>query len=181
MSVPFEQALQENEVFVIGLDDEIYPQKDYLLQVYYLFTQFMEYSLQLDASAMLNFMTQQFHAKGTQGLFPATAEAFSIPASYEENFINLHSSARLPLKLLLFKEILEEMQAIVTERKTLVLLVEGNPTVQLNKIRQMEWNGLETYIKVYFMEELNLLGVSTIEYLAGDLQVDANQIYFWRR
>lgn len=181
MSIVFEQALQEKEVFVIGLDDEIYPQKDYLLQVYYLFAQFMEYSLQMDATTILNFMTQQYHSKGTEGMFPATAETFSIPATYEENFINLHVNARLPLKLLLFKEILEEMQAIVTERKALVLLVTGVPAVQLNKIRQMEWNGLENYIKVYFIEELNLLGVSIIEYLAGDLQVDASKICFWRR
>lgn len=181
MSLQFDLLLKEKEVFVIGLDDEIYPQKDYLLQVYYLFAQFMEYTLQMDANAVLTFMTSYYQENGVSGLFPATADAFSIPESYQENFINLHTNARLPLKLLLYKEILEEMQAIVTERKTLVLLVAGPPEMQLNKIKQIEWNGLETYIKVYFLEELNLSGLSAIEYITTELAVDAASISFWRR
>ena len=181
MSIQFDVLLKEKEVFVIGLDDEIYPQKDYLLQVYYLFAQFMEYSLQMDANAVLSFMTAYYQENGVVGIFPATADAFSIPVSYQENFINLHTNARLPLKLLLYKEILEEMQAIVTERKTLVLFVAGPPEMQLNKIKQIEWNGLETYIKVYFLEELNLSGISAIEYLANELAVIPAAICWWRQ
>ena len=32
-------------------------------------------------------------------------------------------------------------------------MLSGDPVMQLNKIRQTEWNGLEVYLIVYFTEE----------------------------
>ncbi|HQS52287.1 MAG TPA: HAD hydrolase-like protein, partial [Daejeonella sp.] len=63
---------------------------------------------------------------------------------------------RLPLKLLLFSGILELMQEIVVDRKHLFLVTNGKPEIQLNKIRQIEWNGLEKYLRVYYASEINL-------------------------
>lgn len=64
-------------------------------------------------------------------------------------------SVRLPLKLLVYNEVLRFLQEIVVERKQIFLLVQGSPVMQLNKIKQIEWNGLEKYLTVYFTEELN--------------------------
>jgi hypothetical protein len=39
--------------------------------------------------------------------------------------------------------------------KQIFLLAEGDPVVALNKIRQTEWNGLETGLIVYFADEFS--------------------------
>ncbi len=75
---------------------------------------------------------------------------------YRENFDRLYYTARLPLKLLLFSNVLNLLQEIVVDRKQLFLVSNGKPEVQLNKIRQMEWNGLEKYMRVYYAQEINL-------------------------
>ena len=35
-------------------------------------------------------------------------------------------------------------------------MTNGKPEIQINKIMQTEWNGLEKYIKVYYSQEINL-------------------------
>jgi FMN phosphatase YigB (HAD superfamily) len=48
------------------------------------------------------------------------------------------------------------MQEVVLDRKKLFIVTNGNPQMQLNKMRQTEWHGLETYLTCYFTEETSL-------------------------
>ena len=45
------------------------------------------------------------------------------------------------------------MQDVVTDRKKLFIVTNGNPQQQLNKLRQIEWHGLEPYLTCYFADE----------------------------
>lgn len=150
----FETYVAPKRVFIFSLDDVLYPEKDYLLQVYYLFSEFIEYSTQLNAKNILAFMQQEYSNHGHVNIFEKTAAKFDIPEKYKSNFELLHENARLPLKLLLFRNILSFLQEIVIERKEICILATGKPMVQLNKIKQLEWHGLEHYLKVYFSEEI---------------------------
>jgi len=127
----FEKQLIAKKGFIFGLDDVLYPEKDYLLQV----------------------MQDEFANHGSAKIFEKTATKFEIPLKYEQNFTLLHQNARLPLKLLLYQQVLNFLQEIVVERKEIFLLVDGDPVQQLNKIKQIEWHGLEQYLKVYFSAE----------------------------
>lgn len=153
-----EKYLKEKEAFIFELDDVIYPEKDYLLQVYYLFAQFIEYGEQLSATDILKFMQATYLEEGAADLFAKTAAKFKIPDKYEVNFNMLLLSVRLPLKLLIYDEVLRFLQEIVVERKLIFLLTAGSPVMQLNKIKQTEWDGLEKYLTVYFTEELKETG-----------------------
>lgn len=147
------EQFKDKKAFVFGLDNVLYPEKDYLLQVYYLFSEFISYSEQVDAKPILEFMRVNYELAGSDGLFEKTAEAFRIPVKYKENFDLLHQTARLPLKLLLYQQALDLLQELVVDRKDIYLLVDGEPQQQLNKIKQFEWHGLEKYLKLYFVEE----------------------------
>lgn len=149
----FEEYIKNKKAIVLGLDDVLYPEKDYLLQVYYLFSEFMAYSEQLDSAKIIEFMQTEFAANGSVGIFEKTATIFNIPTKYKTNFDLLHQNARLPLKLLLFQQMLSFLQEVVVERKAIFLLIDGDPIQQINKIKQTEWHGLEKYLKVYFVEE----------------------------
>lgn len=148
-----ENQLITKKAFVLGLDDVLYPEKDYLLQVYYLFAEFMAYTAQIDAKQMITFMRDEFAEHGNAELFEKTAVKFEIPLHYKENFALLHQNAILPLKLLPYQQVLNFLQEVVVERKKIFLLVDGDPAQQLNKIKQIEWHGLEKYLKVYFSAE----------------------------
>lgn len=148
-----EYYLQKYESFLFEFDDVLYPQKDYLLQVYYLFSQFIEYAEQKDSIEILEFMKISFASDGHFGIFDRTMEHFSLDEKYKVNFELLMKNVRLPLKLLLFDELLRFLQSIVDSGKEIFLMLSGDPVIQLNKIRQTEWNGIETNLTVYFTQE----------------------------
>ncbi|PRY53355.1 phosphoglycolate phosphatase-like HAD superfamily hydrolase [Arcticibacter pallidicorallinus] len=143
------------KAFIFELDNVLYPEKDYLLQVYYLFANFLEYIETVPpAGDLIAFMQKSYEHQGKEGIFDSAQEVFGIDEKYRENFLRLHREAKLPLKLLLYKEMLDLLQQITVDRKQIFLVTAGNPIQQLNKIRHMEWNGLENYLKVFFTDEL---------------------------
>jgi len=150
------QLAKDKKAVIFELDDVLFPSKDYLLQVYYLFAQFIEYTEQKNAQTILDFMRSEYESYGTAQLFEKTAQKFELANSYQHNFDLLHQNARLPLKLLLYKNSLQFLQELVINRKQIFIVTAGDPEQQLNKIKQTEWNGLEKYLTVYFTDELNL-------------------------
>ncbi len=144
------------KAFVFELDNVLYPEKDYLLQVYYLFAGFIEYTEMLDAPVMLKLMTETFYAKGHDAVFDEIQSKFKLDEKYRGNFEHLLLNAKLPLPLLLYKEMLALLQEIVVDRKKIFLVTRGNPQLQLNKIKQTEWHGMGEYLTCYFADEYSI-------------------------
>ena len=143
------------KAFVFELDNVIYPERDYLLQVYYLFSNFIEFTEGAPSSAGLtDFFKTTYHHHGSDRIFEKAQEAFGLDEKYRANFERLHYTAILPLKLLMFNEVLKLMQDVVIDRKQIFIVTNGRPEIQLNKIRQLEWNGLEHYLRVSYAEEI---------------------------
>jgi FMN phosphatase YigB (HAD superfamily) len=143
------------KAFIFELDDVLYPEKDYLLQVYYLFASFIEYIETMPpANELTAFMKKVYENQGAERMFDKVKEAFGLDEKYRENFERLHLTARLPLKLLLFQSMLTLLQDIVVDRKQIFIVTNGNPQQQLNKIKQLEWHGLEDYLVIYFADEI---------------------------
>ncbi len=151
----YSQIDPSKKAFVFELDNVLFPEKDYLLQVYYLFASFIEYLEGFPpAQDLTQSMKKAYEAHGPELIFDKAKEVFGFEEKYRQNFERLHAEAKLPLKLLLFQNALSLLQDIVVDRKEIFLVTAGNPAMQLNKIRQTEWNGLEKYLRVYFTDEL---------------------------
>lgn len=145
---------QRKKAFIFELDNVLYPEKDYLFQVYYLFANLIEYTELYDAKAMLGLMTSTYEKEGKEFVFDRIQEKFKIDERYRQSFNSQLLTAKLPLKLLLYQNMLELMQEIVVDRKKIFILTNGNPEQQLNKIKQTEWHGLEKYLICYFADEI---------------------------
>ena len=176
----FDEATIDNyNAYIFEFDDVLYPEKDYLLQVYYLFAQFMEYTVQIDAAEMLNFMKAQYEQDGAANIFDKTKSQFGLEEQYRLNFDLLNRNAKLPLKLLMFPKMLEFLKKLVQSGKQVFLLSSGNPEKQLNKLRQLEWEGLAQDIKVYFAEEISEQPDPVrIEYVLQQHGLQADQAMF---
>src|ERR1700761_6790387 len=142
------------EAFVFELDDVLYPEKDYLYQVYYLFTSLLEYTELIDAKDATAFMTATYLSAGKDAVFDAIKTKLNLEEKYRSNFNHLLNTAKIPLNLLLYREMLKLLQDIVVDRKKIFIVTNGNPEQQLNKIKQVEWNGLEPYLTCYFANEV---------------------------
>lgn len=164
---------------VFELDNVLFPEKDYDLQVFYLFANFLEYLEQFPpANDVVEFMSKRYEIHGSEGMFDEVQKTFGIDVKYKENLKLLFANAKLPLKLLLYKEILELLQELVINRKHIFILTRGEVKKQLNKITQTEWNGLEKYLKVYFTEEFNGDFKLSLENLAAQNQLNISDLCF---
>ena len=166
------------KAFVFELDNVIYPESDYLLQVYYLFANFIEFTEgSPPAKDIIDFFKTAYTHHGDDKIFDRVKSAFGIDEKYRDNFDRLHATAILPLKLLLFSNILTLMQEMLVDRKQLFLVTNGKPEVQLNKIRQMEWNGLEQYLRVYYAIEIDLKpNPAILSYIMDEHQLSQDDI-----
>ena len=125
----------DKKAFIFELDNVLYPEKDYLLQVYYLFASFIEYIETVpNATELTAFMKKVYEVHGADRMFDKAKEAFDLDEKYRENFERLHLTARLPLKLLLFKSALALLQDIVVDRKQIFIVTDGNPEQQLSNM-----------------------------------------------
>jgi FMN phosphatase YigB (HAD superfamily) len=144
---------QSKTAFVFELDNVIYPEKDYLFQVYYLFASFLEYYELLDAKVITDLMVGTYSTQGKEHVFDEVKKKFAVDEKYRINFQHLLLTAKLPLKLLVYQAVLDLLQDIVVDRKKIFIVTNDNPALQLNKIKQTEWHGLENYLTCYFAEE----------------------------
>jgi FMN phosphatase YigB (HAD superfamily) len=140
--------------FIFELDNVLYPEKDYLYQVYYLFAALLEYTEFIDAKHTTDTLINAYITKGKEKAFDCLKEELKIDEKYRTNLDDLMVTAKLPLKLLLYKNILNLLQDIVVDRKKIFIVTNGNPAQQLNKIKQTEWHGLEKYLIAYFADEI---------------------------
>jgi FMN phosphatase YigB (HAD superfamily) len=144
---------KRKNAFIFELDNVLYPEKDYLFQVYYLFAGLLEYTELIDAKKTTDLMTNTYNAEGRAVVFDRLKEELNINEKHRQNLNNLLITAKLPLKLLLYKNMLTLLQEIVIDRKKIFIVTNGNPEQQLNKIKQTEWHGLEKYLVAYFSNE----------------------------
>ena len=98
------------DAFVFELDDVLYPEKDYLYQVYYLFSSFLEYTEQIDATAATAFMVATYLEQRQDAVFDSLKIKFALDEKYKSNFDRLNRTAKLPLKLLLYEDMLKLLQ-----------------------------------------------------------------------
>ncbi|MFA6247746.1 MAG: HAD hydrolase-like protein [Mucilaginibacter sp.] len=141
------------KAFIFELDDVLYPAKDYYYQIYYLFANLLEYTELNSASQTTDLMIDTYTKKGEGEVFDTIVSQLNVDEKYRKNLEIMLLTARLPLKLLLYKNMLTFIQEVVLDRKKLFIVTNGNPQMQLNKMRQTEWHGLETYLTCYFTEE----------------------------
>ncbi len=145
---------QRKKAFIFELDNVLYPEKDYLYQVYYLYAAMLEYTELIDAKSATDLMVATYNNEGKDVVFDRLKAGMNVDEKYRGNFNQLLLNAKLPLKLLLYENMLNLLQEVVIDRKKLFIVTNGEPLQQLNKIKQMEWQGLENYLTVYFAEEV---------------------------
>lgn len=143
----------EKKAFIFELDNVLYPEKDYAYQVYYLFAALLEYTGFADAKEATSLMVNTYDTDGHAKVFSRLHQDLGIAEKYREKLEEMFITAHLPLKLLLYQNMLTLLQEIIVDRKKVFIVTNGNPQQQLNKIKQTEWHGLEQYLVAYFADE----------------------------
>lgn len=170
----------DKQVYAFELDDVLFPKQDYLLQVYYLFGSFYEFTEgTVKANELANFMKKVYQFHGEEKVFDAAKEVFGIDEKYRENLERLKANAQIPLRLELFAPTKKTLKELFTSNKNVAILTAGNPVEQLNKLRFLDWDDIGEYkdrVKIYFVDELRHQKIDVIAYLAAEFGVLQEEI-----
>lgn len=174
--VPFNKAL-----YLFELDDVLFSKREYLLQVYYLFGSFYEFTEgTVTANDMAEFMKKVYDHHGEDAVFPATKMMYGIDDKYEANFQRLQANAQLPLKLILPEAQAELLVRLANQDKQIAVLTKGNPVEQLNKLKFLDWGSADSIkhsLKVFFVDELEFKSFVPIDYIASEFGLEKDQIF----
>jgi len=175
-----ENITLEKKAYAFELDDVLFPRQDYLLQVYYLFGNFYEFTEgTVKANDLAQLMKKVYLYHGEEKVFDTIKEVYGVSEKYRENLERLKANAQIPLRLELFDVAKALLQNLFEADKKIVILTKGNPVEQLNKLKFVNWDTLISYkdqIKIYFVDELLHQKINVITYLADDLGVSEDQM-----
>ena len=65
----FDKLIEQKKAFVFDLDNTLYPEKDYLFQVYYMVVQFIEYQETYDHQIITKYLIDEFEKNGRAHIF----------------------------------------------------------------------------------------------------------------
>lgn len=153
MAVTYSDTDPRKKAYIFELDNVLFPAKDYYYQIYYLFANLLEYTELNSAAKTTELMIDTYNQKGEAAVYDELVARLNVDEKYRSKLEIMLLTARLPLKLLLYSNMLTFMQEAVTDRKKIFIVTNGAPQMQLNKIRQVEWHGLQPYLTCYFAEE----------------------------
>jgi len=177
--IEISQIPQDKKLYLFEVDDVLFPKKDYLLQIYYLFAQFVEFTeSRAVATEMVNYMKETYEERGEDGIYESTAKKFQFTTDYSENFERLMVNAHLPLKLLLFNEIKLLFASIIERGSKIAILTKGNPALQLNKLKHIDWQGFDRNVKIYFVDELSFRNIQPFSYIASENHITESDLIF---
>ncbi|HLS95407.1 MAG TPA: hypothetical protein VK017_07585 [Sphingobacterium sp.] len=168
-------------VYLFEIDDVLYPKKDYILQVFYLFSNFVEYTEGKSvAKDLLAFLKEAYEHDDEEIALRRAMELFGLETKYEENYERLRANAHLPLKLFLKEDIKALLLELFGQNKHVAILTDGNPVEQLNKLKHLDWQELSPYltkVKIYFFRELEFRNIDPFDYIMQEYHVNRDQIY----
>lgn len=171
----------DKSVYLLGLDDMLFPKRDYLLQVYYLFANFIEYTEGKSiAKELVDFMKNSYEQEGAETVLAKTLTQFQLPTTYIENFERLKANANLPLRLLVPEETKALLQALHAKGKKLAILTDGNPVEELNKLKHLDWQDLDPIrdqLRVFFTKELVFRNLEPLAFIAEAYAVSVEDIH----
>lgn len=177
--IDFSNIPLDKKLYLFEVDDVLFPKKDYLLQIYYLFSQFVEFTEGRPISAeLVNYMKDYYLEKGEDDLYNQAAKKFNFSNDYQENFERLMVNGHLPLKLFLFNEIKLLFASILENGGQIAILTKGNPALQLNKLKHLDWQGFDRNVKIYFIDELNFRNIEPFNYIASENQITQSDLIF---
>lgn len=172
----------DKELYLFELDNVIFRKRDYLVQVYYLFGSFYEFTEgKSNANEIAQFMSKIYDHHGEEQVFLATKTMFDIDDKYEDNFLRLRANAQLPIKLDINPELRDFISQLKENNKKIAILTKGNPIEQLNKVRFIDWESInldKESLKLYFVDELEFRSIEPLEFIAQEYNLDAKKIRY---
>ena len=124
--------------YLLDLDNTLIDEKQYLFAAYH--------KIALDNFLDYNEIINLFNKEGTKNLFNKILYRNNLPIVHLDSFLTTLRTIVLPFKLEIYPEVNSVLSQLTSLNKRIVIVTNGNIEQQINKMNQIEWNGLDKQI-----------------------------------
>jgi HAD superfamily hydrolase (TIGR01549 family) len=159
---------QNYDIILFDLDDTLYPEIAYLQATFHAIGQFFEKKHALNALEIEGFLTTTFTEQGRKNLFNQcfnhfetikktkkgkNTEGVLLENIFVETCLNILRTVEIREKIHFYPFVYEVVPELAKQGKQIFIITNGNALQQKNKVKHLEWKGLDASITVVFANE----------------------------
>ena len=140
--------------YLFDLDNTIYDENIYLFEGYKKIALRIESITSVDHISIWEDIKLHFFKFGREGLFNSLIAKYNLKESSLDDFLKIQRTLRLGFKMELFPGIEKLLFRLQECKKNVLIVTNGNPSQQRNKINQINWKGLEPSVIFVLADEI---------------------------
>ncbi|MCU0456636.1 MAG: HAD family hydrolase [Bacteroidales bacterium] len=167
-------------LFIFDLDNTIYNEEDYLFQSYSeIAGRFAGISTGKSKKWLLKTIMSIYRKDGREKLFDKFLEKAGLDATYLTECLEILRNFTPSSRMKMYGKT-EKILRMLTERnKQIFVLTNGNPAQQRNKIKSVDWKGLDMSITFILADEIEPKpSPAGIEYILKQTNTGKEQVIF---
>jgi HAD superfamily hydrolase (TIGR01549 family) len=146
--------LSPYKLIVFDLDNTLYKETDYLFSAYRELAKKCALRDEVNEETLYEFLVKRFRESGRGGLFDSMVEKFQLKHTELIDCLSVLRQHKLSQKIKLISPAKELMSAQISAGKKVCVLTNGNPEQQRNKVRQIDWEGMDSDIHFVYANEI---------------------------
>ena len=142
-------------LYIFDLDNTIYKEEDYLYQAYAAIAgKFADLIPSYDKEQLFRLMKNTFEDQGRKKLFNKFLASVNFDNSYLSECLDILRSFVPEKPIEINRNVNSILFDLINRNKKIFVLTNGNAEQQKNKIRHINWKGLDSHIHFVFAEEI---------------------------
>lgn len=140
---------------IFDLDNTIYQEEDYLFQGYHSIAEYFSKTDSSHNTTELFLMLKNIYQKeGRDKLFNKFLKTINVDDSHIPICLHILRTFDPKNKLFIYSNVKNLLSNLINQEKTIYVLTNGNPLQQKNKIRNIDWDGLDKSIHFVLADEI---------------------------
>ncbi|MCA0931069.1 HAD family hydrolase [Lutimonas saemankumensis] len=145
-------SLLNYDCYIFDLDNTLYDENVYLFSVYREISEFISSRYEFESEVVENYLINEFNERGRHKLLSKMITHFEINDALLSNLLLIMRTHVMSAPMLLFPKMRSFLLQLITCKKKTFVLTNGNVQQQKNKIKQIDWTGLNNIHFVFANE-----------------------------
>lgn len=168
------------QLFIFDLDNTIYNEEDYLFQAYSeIAGRFSGLTTGKSKKSLLKIIMSIYTKDGREKLFDKFLETAGLDITYLSECLEILRNFTPPDRIKMYRKTEKVLRMLIERGKQIFILTNGNPAQQRNKIKSVDWKGLDMSITFILADEIEPKpSPAGIEYILRQTNTGKEQVIF---
>ena len=141
---------KKHQYYIFDLDNTLYDELDYLKVGYQHIAVFISNKTQINSKYIYNYLINEFECSGRDRLFNKLLNNFDLNIEIMDDILKIIRVHKHKEKIQLYNGIKESLLKLISNSKDVFVITNGNVDQQKNKVKYIEWHGLDKYIRFIY-------------------------------